>query len=138
MFNGNFFLYIFLIFMIIFLLRYAYMRYYLRKYQAHLPSSSNSSRVQGNSAAYFIRLRAMQEARLQDRGRQEMMAATDLPPKYEDLGLGQLNYAVDMDMDPPGYSECVGNWSQNAQVVVKDLTVEEHVDAGDNARPGRF
>ena len=72
MFNGDIFLYIFLIFLFIFFLRYAYMRYYLRiHYQAQLPSTSSRSMANNvNLAPYFIRLSAMQDARVQARRRE--------------------------------------------------------------------
>ena len=75
MFNGDIFLYIFLIFLFIFFLRYAYMRYYLRiHYRAQLPSTSSRSMANNvNLAPYFIRLSAMQDARVQARRREVRM-----------------------------------------------------------------
>ena len=69
-----------------------------------------------------------------------MLVSTDLPPKYEDLGIGQVNYGAtgDMDKDLPGYSDCVVDWSHHGHEDVADLNKHEHGDAGENVRPGRF
>ena len=72
MFSGNVFLFIFLVFLFIFILRYAYMRYFLRlQYRASLPRPAHRSPANTpNMAPYFIRLSAMQDARLQARRRE--------------------------------------------------------------------
>merc|ERR1711872_10720 len=134
MFSGNGFLYIFLVFLLLFILRYAYMRYYLRlQYRSTLPRPSRRTPANTvNMAPYFIRLSAMQDARVQARRREEMLRAIDLPPNYDDL-VGYDNLAAtddkDQDMYLPAYSECVeqgdkekGDWPENK----------------DNKRPGRY
>eukprot|EP00090_Calanus_glacialis_P018047 TRINITY_DN27981_c0_g1_i1.p1 TRINITY_DN27981_c0_g1~~TRINITY_DN27981_c0_g1_i1.p1 ORF type:complete len:137 (+),score=44.78 TRINITY_DN27981_c0_g1_i1:41-451(+) len=136
MFSGNTFLYIFLIFVFIFLLRYAYMRYYLRlHYRAHPPSTTRSPANTVNLAPYFIRLSAMQDARVQARRREEHLRATDLPPKYEDL-VGYTNLAAtddkDQDMFLPDYSDCVVDTSEHYNVAA------DWPDHHQNNRPGRF
>jgi len=139
MFSGDAFLYIFLIFVIIFILRYAYMRYYLRlHYRANLARSNTRSPANNvNLAPYFIRLSAMQDARVQARRREEILRATDLPPKYDDL-IGFDNLAAvddaDQDMYLPAYSDCVVDTAWHSD---NDAAVNWPEHHG-NKRPDRF
>merc|ERR1719350_2532301 len=94
------------------------MRYFLRmQYRASLPRPATRSAANTvNMAPYFIRLSAMQDARVQARRREEMLRATDLPPKYDDLvGYDNLSATDDKDQDMylPAYSDCVVDRSEH-------------------------
>eukprot|EP00091_Calanus_sinicus_P011210 TRINITY_DN25455_c0_g1_i1.p1 TRINITY_DN25455_c0_g1~~TRINITY_DN25455_c0_g1_i1.p1 ORF type:complete len:155 (-),score=41.85 TRINITY_DN25455_c0_g1_i1:153-593(-) len=84
---------------------------------------------------YFIRLSAMQDARVSARRREEHLRATDLPPKYEDL-VGYTNLGAtddkDQDMFLPDYSECVVDTSEHYNAAA------DWPDHHQNTRPGRF
>merc|ERR1712055_1120313 len=102
------------------------------QYQNQLPSTSSRNRSAANTvnlAPYFIRLRAMQDARLHQTRREDLLQSTDLPPKYEDIIIGYDNFAAkdDNDNDLPDYNDCV-----------RDTSEREHVTSGDSSRPGRF
>merc|ERR1712179_248747 len=79
-FYSNFFLFLFLLLLLIFFLRLLYARHMLwTAVEVRSPSNSPSM------APYFIRLRAVQDARLYQQREQAHRQATDFPPQYDDI-----------------------------------------------------
>merc|ERR1711890_51720 len=78
----TFFIFLSLFILLIYFLRLVYARY-MMKLRAGMEARSPSNTLQ--MAPYFIRLRAIQDARVNQLRNQVERQATDFPPRYEDI-----------------------------------------------------
>merc|ERR1719481_552532 len=125
---GNTFFALLILFLLFLLFRFLYVRHLYRLQARAYNSEARSAANNPHLAPYFIRIRAMADARIEQINRQERQLSTDLPPKYDDIvdtggrgevpkyddiageegsGQGHTNLGATGDSGLPEYDQCI-------------------------------